>query len=490
MLQAGVVFCVLIGVFAQAALAESNDVRLIHRIFPEAVSVEDRTLWLTDTDKAGVRRASLLPFDADYIRYRAAIGPQGVAGYALVDDVKGLHEMITYMAALNADGSIRAVEVLIYREAYGGDIRHERFRKQFVGKTIRDPLRVGSDIRNIAGATISTNAISAGMRRILALYEVGLKGKENLTTDEHGQAQTDTDMRMQARSALSLPFVRRARVLWGTTLSIEIADGDREAAERVIEACFADVEVLTSIFSRYDTASEISRMNAGDGGNWHKLSTPFYELLNISVAISRLTKGAFDPTKKAGDFQRIEWARPVAGDSPSIHIPSGVTLDFDGIAKGYAVDRMVEILKRRGIRNALINFGESSIAAMGSPKPGAAWIVPVRNAKTPRGKEVVPLTTLALRDADVSMSAAYERGPHIIDPFTGKPAVDSLQAVVVGPIRENSGAKSDALSTALFVAGSRGLAFVTESGFEGLWVGAKETRRSAGFAASEVRNAK
>jgi len=96
-------------------------------------------------------------------------------GWFIVDEVFGKHELITYAVALNADGSVRQIEVLDYRESYGYEIRNPAWRRQFVGKRHGDLLKLDADIRNISGATLSCRHIADGVRRLLALHQVALK---------------------------------------------------------------------------------------------------------------------------------------------------------------------------------------------------------------------------------------------------------------------------------------------------------------------------
>jgi Na+-translocating ferredoxin:NAD+ oxidoreductase RnfG subunit len=89
--------------------------------------------------------------------------------------VYGKHEFITYAVGLNADGSVRQIEVMDYRETYGYEIRNAAWRRQFVGKRHGDSLKLDQDIRNISGATLSCRHIAEGVRRLLALHEVALR---------------------------------------------------------------------------------------------------------------------------------------------------------------------------------------------------------------------------------------------------------------------------------------------------------------------------
>jgi FMN-binding domain len=96
-------------------------------------------------------------------------------GWFIVDEVVGKHEFITYAAGLNADGSVKQIEILDYRETYGDQIRDEKWRAQFVGKTSKSTLKLESDIKNISGATLSCRHITDGVKRLLAFYEIALK---------------------------------------------------------------------------------------------------------------------------------------------------------------------------------------------------------------------------------------------------------------------------------------------------------------------------
>jgi FMN-binding protein len=96
-------------------------------------------------------------------------------GWFIVDEVVGKHEFITYAAGLIADGSVKQIEIMDYRETYGGQIRDQKWRAQFVGKTSKSALKLDSDIKNISGATLSCRHITDGVKRLLAFYEIALK---------------------------------------------------------------------------------------------------------------------------------------------------------------------------------------------------------------------------------------------------------------------------------------------------------------------------
>jgi Na+-translocating ferredoxin:NAD+ oxidoreductase RnfG subunit len=96
-------------------------------------------------------------------------------GWFIVDEVIGKHEYITYALGLNADGSVRGIEIMEYRESYGGEVRNAKWRAQFTGKTKAAPLELDKDIQNISGATLSSRHITDGVRRLLAFHNVALR---------------------------------------------------------------------------------------------------------------------------------------------------------------------------------------------------------------------------------------------------------------------------------------------------------------------------
>jgi len=99
--------------------------------------------------------------------------PKG--GFFVVDEVLGKHEFITYAVGLNADGTVKQIEILTYRESYGYEVRNSDWRAQFVGKNASAALKLNKDIKNISGATLSCRHITDGVKRILATYEVAFK---------------------------------------------------------------------------------------------------------------------------------------------------------------------------------------------------------------------------------------------------------------------------------------------------------------------------
>lgn len=137
-------------------------------MFPEADAFEARNVTLD--------AAQLQQLDAQGVRGRSANWPVRVAkragatlGFVVTDEVIGKVELIGYAVGIALDGSIRQVEILSYRESHGFEIRLPAWRRQFIGKSSASPLRVGDDIANISGATLSCTHVTDGVRRIVAI---------------------------------------------------------------------------------------------------------------------------------------------------------------------------------------------------------------------------------------------------------------------------------------------------------------------------------
>ena len=126
---------------------------------------------ISDDLQEKMRAASSIrhPFQGDRI-WKSSDG-----GWFIVDEVVGKHEMITYAVGLSPSGNITGIEILEYVESYGYEVAEANWRKQFVGKSANDPIRLNQDIQNIGGATLSCKHITDGVKRVSVLYELSLK---------------------------------------------------------------------------------------------------------------------------------------------------------------------------------------------------------------------------------------------------------------------------------------------------------------------------
>ena len=111
-------------------------------------------------------RVDTLPVDTASV-LRVSRGDT-LLGFAAVGNVLGKDQPITFLVAIDPADRLKDVDILVYREPYGGEVAYEPWRRQFRGKTAADSLRVGREIRSISGATISVHAVTLGVRRLLA----------------------------------------------------------------------------------------------------------------------------------------------------------------------------------------------------------------------------------------------------------------------------------------------------------------------------------
>ena len=144
-------------------------------LFPAATEFKPRPTLLTEDQRSAIAKAANVRVRSAEVKLWEVRGAAGLLGYVVVDEVLGKHELITYAVALRPDGSVAQVEVMDYRETYGGQSRQPAWRAQFVGKTSRDSVQIDKDIQNISGATLSSVHVTDGIRRILATYELALK---------------------------------------------------------------------------------------------------------------------------------------------------------------------------------------------------------------------------------------------------------------------------------------------------------------------------
>ena len=130
-------------------------------------------ILITEDLQDKMRAASSIryPFRGDRI-WKAADG-----SWLIIDEVVGKHEMITYAVGLTSNGSIVGIEILEYVESYGYEVAEAQWRKQFAGKTAKDPIKLNQDIQNIGGATLSCKHLTDGVKRVAVLYDLALKPK-------------------------------------------------------------------------------------------------------------------------------------------------------------------------------------------------------------------------------------------------------------------------------------------------------------------------
>lgn len=253
-----------------------------------------------------------------------------------------------------------------------------------------------------------------------------------------------------------------------------------------IETVVASVDDAMSPFKK---SSEISRLNAAIDIDWHPVSVETGMVISESLRIARFTDGAFDPT--VGPLVRRFGFGPITGTSVtgyrSIQLGEGklrktipeASLDLCGIAKGYALDRMADILSARDVSSCLLEAG-GEILVRGYHPDGRQWQAGIEavSGSTPAFQRIVRLDGMALATSGEAANGGQEGEisfNHIIDPQTELPVSNGVASVSV--ISETA-MRADALATAFMVMGSKaGLAFAEQESIAALFL----TRDASGI---------
>lgn len=264
--------------------------------------------------------------------------------------------------------------------------------------------------------------------------------------------------------------IRRSRLIMGTVVEIMAGGLKTSKLETAVDAAFAEISRLDKLLSRHHQDSDVSHLSVDDNGS--KVAAETAEVLALGLDVAQRSGGAFDLTlgrlKALWGFDteapRIpgheELAAALAGIGPTAlslqgqqvkKRTPGLQVDLGGIAKGYAVDRAISVLKQHGVSSAAVNAG-GDMYLLGQ-RPQRAWRIGIQH---PRQKESV-LETVQIRDQAVVTSGDYERFfeqegvryHHIFDPNSGLPAQGCQSVTII----TGSVALGDALATAVFVLG-------------------------------------
>lgn len=139
---------------------------------PKATSIAPETRALTTTQRDQLQKQTGLRFPEKEHRFFVGSAEGKATGYAVEMNEVGKHEYITFMVGITPEGKVGDVIVMQYREARGGEVKEQRFLRQFHGKQLKDPLKVNQDIVNYTGATLSSHAIARGVKKALALVNL------------------------------------------------------------------------------------------------------------------------------------------------------------------------------------------------------------------------------------------------------------------------------------------------------------------------------
>jgi len=260
-------------------------------------------------------------------------------------------------------------------------------------------------------------------------------------------------------------------------ISVEMRTEATQAAAAAIQDAFARIRELDGKLSDYAPASELNRLSAAPAGQPYPVSTDLFDIMKKALDIARASQGSFDPTvgplvklwrraRRTGrrpDRHRLGEARRRVGFDkvtldPTHHTVTlavdGMALDLGGIAKGYAAQEALNVLRRRGFPNALVDAG-GDVVVGDAPSGRAGWRVglaaPGREDRpVEEGVEVVRKAVATSGDAFQFVVIDGKRYSHILDPRTGEPLTHSMSVTVIA----RDGALADALASALAVLGA------------------------------------
>lgn len=140
-------------------------------LFPRAQKIKSEELRLAPDQKTRIEERIGWKFPETTFRGFKAESHGTIDGYAIIQETIGKHRPITYIVGITPGGRVFDVEILVYRESKGSEVRRKRFNAQYEGKTAEDPIRINKDIINVTGATMSVRSVSAGVKRALVLAE-------------------------------------------------------------------------------------------------------------------------------------------------------------------------------------------------------------------------------------------------------------------------------------------------------------------------------
>jgi len=232
----------------------------------------------------------------------------------------------------------------------------------------------------------------------------------------------------------------KTKEVMGTFVEIRFF-AEEAKADVIMAGAFNEIKRVQERLSKFLEHSEVSFINQRASQEPISLSDEAFHLIKTAMEITRISNGAFDITKGTQGVTLNQ------EDNSISFADSSVKIDLAGIAKGYAVDQAVYILRKNNISRAMVNAG-GDLYCFGNGPDGGDWRIGIED---PRHKEKY-LTRVRLHNQAIASSGAYYQQDHIIDPATGKPVENNvLSASVIAP----DCATADALATALFVMGRK-----------------------------------
>ncbi len=163
-------------------------------IMPKSQLVRKELIRLTPEKKERIEQRIGWKFPEDSFELYIGQTDNKIDGYAMIHHTIGKYKPMTYMVGVDAKGTCTDVELLVFRDAKGSEVRTKRFNAQYDGKTVMDPIRINKDIINISGATMSVRSMSAGVKRVLVLIDEFYLKPAGLGSDTTSSRKTDKDI--------------------------------------------------------------------------------------------------------------------------------------------------------------------------------------------------------------------------------------------------------------------------------------------------------
>ncbi|MGE4602077.1 MAG: FAD:protein FMN transferase [Planctomycetota bacterium] len=414
--------------------------KVFEQLWEQEVELDEVTLQIQGQLRTRIAERARVAVKRDPIRiFRIRSTRTAIElGHAMILEEIGKYRPITFLVALDATDRVIDLQVLIYREHIGQAIKSPRFTRQFREKDGQSMLKLHRDIRNLAGATLSARASVRAVRRALATIQETVRSEMTLQWKPAVLEATVDSHPVENAVEMTQKSISRARPAMGTILRIEAYGTD---ASKAIDVAFKEVERLENLLSRWRPDTDVIRVENAPAGIPVQVSSATIECVEAALAVARESSGAFDPTLVSGGYKKV-----IVDESASTITLLGedLVLDLGGIAKGFALDRIGELLESHGISAALLDFGGQLLAL--DPPPGkSAWDVGIFD---PRQTGTL-LRSVALVRASLATSADYERGHHIVDPRRGTDAAVALSTTILA----RGATRADATSTMLAVLG-------------------------------------
>jgi len=163
--------------WAMSTVVYQTEDEALKKMLPDADRFDTKEIVLTADQQLQIEQILGKRLNDSRFRYIMATKEERIIGYAFPIEVIGKERPITLLIGMTKEGAITSVEVLIYRESQGSEIRYPRFMAQFKGKKKEDPLQMGTDIQSISGATLSSRGVTYGVKKALGLFNV-VNGRE------------------------------------------------------------------------------------------------------------------------------------------------------------------------------------------------------------------------------------------------------------------------------------------------------------------------